>query len=205
MTMPQNNDDLDKNAPDSSDTALIIIDMINDLEFPGGEAIFDAALSAAKKIATLKERATQARVPVIYANDNFGRWRSNFQEAVEHCLQLEVTGRPLAERLKPAANDYFILKPKHSAFYATPLELLLQHLHCRRLILCGISGDMCVQFTACDAYMRDFGLYVPEDCMASSTSAANQRSLDYMTVRLGADTSRSDSIDLQTLREGMHD
>lgn len=200
--MPKNNRDLNRNAPDHADAALLIIDMINDLEFPGGEYIFDAALAAAKQIAALKARAMQCGIPVIFANDNFGRWRSNFQEAIEHCLSAGVRGTPLAGVLRPAAEDYFILKPKHSAFYATPLELLLNHLECKRLILTGISGHMCVQFTACDAYMRDFELYVPEDCMASHPEEQNRRALDYVKDVLGADTTRSECLDLWKLSGG---
>lgn len=193
------NNSLNKNAPDSSGAALMIIDMINDLEFPGGETILDAAVECAKNIAALKERAKAQGIPVIFANDNFGRWRSNFNDAVAHCLKDQVRGRPLVELLKPDAQDYFVLKPKHSAFYATPLELLLQHLECRRLILCGISGNMCVQFTASDAYMRDFELYVPQDCVASYTPEQNRQSLEYMRNILKANTDRSGEIDLPAL------
>lgn len=196
-----NNDDLDSNAPDNAGAALIIIDMINDLEFPGGDKIFSPALDAAKRIAALAERARAAGLPVIFANDNFGRWRSNFNEAIDHCLNDNVRGGPLAQILRPAKQDYFILKPKHSAFYATPLKLLLQHLKCKRLILCGISGDMCIQFTACDAYVRDFALCVPSDCMASNTKESNDQSLQYMQSILGADLTPSAELDLEKLRK----
>lgn len=200
--MSCNKSDLNNNAPDSSGAALLIIDMINDLEFPGGDLIFEPALSAAKNIAILRKRAQKVGIPVIFANDNFGRWRSNFNEAIEHCLNDNVRGKPLAETLRPGPDDYFILKPKHSAFYATPLQLLLQHLNCRRLILCGISGSMCVQFTAVDAYVRDFELVVPRDCTASNTEEENQQSLRYVADILGADTTVSSELDLQQLHAG---
>lgn len=185
----------------TSCAALIIIDMINDLEFPGASNMFDAAVETAENIARLKERARREKLPVIYANDNFGRWRSDFVDIVHYCLGSEVRGRPLAEILKPVPDDYFILKPRHSAFYATPLEQLLSRLGCGRLVLCGISGNMCVQFTACDAYMRDYELHVPEDCMASRTEAENRQSLEYMQGVLGADTTGSGELKLSRLRE----
>lgn len=197
--MPKNNPDLNKNAPDHAGAALIIIDMINDLEFPGGEKLFEPALQAAQRIAGLKKQANQVGMPVIFANDNFGRWRSNFFEVVEHCRNSDVRGRPLVQALQPSEEDYFILKPKHSAFYATPLELLLEHLSCTRLVLVGLTGDMCVQFTACDAYMRDFKLLVPEDCVASCNREQNQKSLVYMREVLCADTSPSESLNLGQL------
>ncbi len=197
--MTKQNPDLDDNAPDQSATALIIIDMINDLEFPGGEDVLEPAVAAAKRIAALKQRAAKNKIPVIYANDNFGRWQSNFNQAVEHCLSAGVRGEPLAELLQPEEQDYFVLKTKHSAFYATPLDLLLSHLGTTKLILCGLSGHMCVQFTACDAYMRDFELYVPADCIASATEPLNRRALQYMQQVLKADSRSSQELDLKGL------
>src|SRR5690554_6710169 len=138
------------NATETPATALIIIDMINDLEFPGGEDILEDALKAAERIAALKRRADAAAIPVIFANDNFGRWRSDFREVIRHCRHPTKRGHPIVDLLNPTPEDYFVLKPRHSAFFATPLELLLRHLGCERLVLCGLTGDMCVQFTACD-------------------------------------------------------
>ena len=100
-------------------------------------------------------------MPSIYVNDNFGRWQSRFDQIVQHCLQDNVRGKPFVERLIPDEDDYFVLKPKHSGFYQTPLELLLKHLGATRLILTGVSTNSCVLFTANDAYMRDLELIVP--------------------------------------------
>jgi nicotinamidase-related amidase len=199
--MIANNNDLHGNAPDTSPVALLIIDMINDLEFEGGERILDDAVAVADRIAALKRKARAAGVPVIYANDNFGRWRSNFRDVVDHCLSEGVRGRPLAERLRPEREDYFVLKPKHSAFFATALETLLQHLGSRRLVLTGISGDICVLFTATEAYLRDFTLHVPEDCMASLDRIENRRALDYMRRVVRADLTPSEQLDLDALME----
>ncbi len=197
--MASGNDTLNDNAPDNSSVAIIIIDMINDLEFPEGDAVLAPALAAAQKIALLKADAKLLGIPVIFANDNFGKWRSNFKDVVEHCLQPSVKGAPLAATLTPSAADYFILKPKHSAFYGTPLELLLKHLGSRRLILCGISANMCVQFTAADAYMRGFKLHIPADCVASHTPDDNDRALQYMNKVLQADTTESSALNLRRL------
>jgi nicotinamidase-related amidase len=197
--MPSRNPDLHGNAPDQSPAALVLIDVINDLEFPGGEDLLAPALAAAERIAALRERARAAGVPVIYANDNFGRWRSDFREVIDHCLRDGVRGRPLVERLQPHPDDYFVLKPKHSGFFSTTLETLLAYLGTRRLILTGITGDICVLFTAHDAYMRDFGLHVPEDCIASEQREENERALAYMRRVLHADTTPSERLDLQEL------
>jgi nicotinamidase-related amidase len=197
--MPAKNLDLHGNAPDTCEVALLLIDVINDLEFPGGRAMLAPALRAARKIAALKRRARKARVPVIYANDNFGRWRSNFADVVDHCLNDGVRGQPVAELLAPDHDDYFVLKPKHSAFYATTLETLLGYLKTRRLIIMGFAGDACVLMTAADAYMRDVEIYVPPDCTASKSQAENRKALHYMKRVLHADTRPSAKLDLGRL------
>jgi nicotinamidase-related amidase len=196
---PAKNADLHGFAPDASPVALLLIDWINDLEFEGGRRLLKPAVRAATRVAALSKRAREARVPVIYANDNFGRWRSNFGEVVQHCLDEDVTGRPLAERLMPAPEDYFVLKPKHSAFFSTTLDTLLKYLRVERLILTGLTADMCVLITAVDAHMRDFEISVPRDCTASMSDAVNREALRYMARVPHADITASTKIDLRKL------
>jgi nicotinamidase-related amidase len=194
--------DLHGSAPDSSAVALLIIDMINDLEFEGGAQLLPQALAAAKRIAALKQRARVAGVPVIYVNDNFGRWRSDFRQAVNHCLVDGVRGRPLAETLRPDRDDYYVLKPKHSAFHATTLGTLVDYLDVERLILTGISGDICVLATAMDAYLRDFEVHVPGDCVASIRPEHNRSALAYMKRVFDARTAPAAKLDLRGLASG---
>ncbi|HEU0055322.1 MAG TPA: isochorismatase family cysteine hydrolase [Longimicrobium sp.] len=198
--MPGQNHDLHGNAPDSSPVALVLVDVINDLEFPGGDRLEAPAVAAAERIAALKRRAREAGVPVIYANDNFGRWRSDFREVVDHVLHDGVRGRRLAELLEPDEEDYFVLKPKHSAFFATTLDTLLGYLGADRLVLAGITGDICILLTAADAYMRDLRLHVPADCVASIDAEENRRALDYIARVFDADTAPSDEIDFAALK-----
>ena len=197
--MPAKNPDLHGNAPDRCDAALVLIDVINDLEFPGGERLLASALAAAKRIAKLKGRARAAGIPVIYANDNFGRWRSDFREVVQRCLHEDVRGRPIAELLAPDREDYFVLKPKHSAFFATVLETLLTYLEVKRLILCGFAGDACVLMTAADAHVHDYEIHVPRDCVASESKKENTQALRYMARVLHADTTASPTLNLRAL------
>ncbi|TWI52938.1 cysteine hydrolase family protein [Halalkalibacter nanhaiisediminis] len=174
--------------------ALLIIDMINDLEFDDGNLLFPHALEAAKHISALKKRLKTIDIPVIYVNDNYGRWQSDFRSIVDYCMESDVRGRPIANLLKPDADDYFVLKPQFSGFFATPLELLLEHLNVDTLIITGVAGNMCVQFTANDAYMRHFKLMIPADCIASNTVEANQEAVHLMKDVLKADTSLSKDI-----------
>ncbi len=192
-------DDLHGNAPDASPVALLLIDVINDLEFPRGGALLRNALPAARRIARLKRRCKSLGIPVIYVNDNFGRWRSEFSAVVRRCLGTPVRGQPVVRLVAPDPDDYAVVKPKHSGFYATPLELLLTHLGARTLILGGLAGDACVLLTAADAYLRGHRLFVPRDCVASAGRAANQRALVYMRRVLGADVRPSTRLNLRGL------
>jgi nicotinamidase-related amidase len=198
--MPEKNQDLHGSAPDKSDTALLLIDVINDLEFPEAEQMLPAARLMADRIVQLRERAREAGVPVVYVNDNFGKWRSDWHHTVEHCMQ-GVRGRELVEKLQPHEDDYFVLKPKHSGFFSTTLDTLLRYLGAKRLILTGLAGNFCVLFTANDAYMRDYELLIPEDCCASNTPEENAQALALMRKFLKADTRPSAEIQLRKLAE----
>lgn len=110
---------------------------------------------------------------MIYVNDNFGRWKSDFHYTVEHCAR-NGRGSELVTLLRPEQNDYFVLKPKHSGFVSTTLQTLLRYFEAQTLILTGIAGNFCVLFTANDAYMRDFDLFVPSDCTVSNTRKENE-------------------------------
>lgn len=188
------NDDLHGSAPDSHPVALLLVDVINPCDFPEADEFLRHALPAAERIAALKRRAARAGVPVIYANDNFGRWRSNLDAVVKRCQQPDCKGRLLAQTLSPAEDDYFVLKPKHSAFYSTSLDILLRALQARTLVICGFATNICVLFTANDAYMRDFRVVVPGDCVASNTRDENETALGQIARVLKADVAPSAEV-----------
>jgi len=180
--------------------ALLIIDAINDLEFPGGAGMLPRAVRMARNLAALKRRTTSLGIPTVYVNDNFGRWRSDFRRIVAHCLDENVRGRPVVELLVPDENDYFVLKPKHSGFYNTTLDLLLEYLHVETLILAGMATDVCVLFTAADAYMRDMRVIVARDCVTALTPTAHRSALAQMRAVLKAETVSSRTLDLKRLK-----
>jgi nicotinamidase-related amidase len=168
------------------DCALLLIDVINDFGFPGSDRILRHAIPAARRLARLKAAAKAARVPVIYVNDNFGRWQSTFQEQIERCCETGCPGAPVATVLLPEREDYFVLKPMHSGFYSTSLDVLLASLKVRTLMLSGFAGDICVLYTANDAYMRGFELIVVSDGIASESARGNAAAIDHMKGRLKA-------------------
>jgi nicotinamidase-related amidase len=158
-----------QNLTCSKGDALLLIDVINDLTFPGGEKVLPWAMSLSTRLAAFRTKAHRFNLPVIYVNDNFGQWRSNFNDVYKHCTRKAARGRDIARRLKPTSKDYFILKPRNSGFYATSLTPLLEDLQIKRLILAGIATNLCVLFTAHDAHMRDYKMIVLSDCCAAET------------------------------------
>jgi nicotinamidase-related amidase len=177
-----------------SGTALLLIDVINDLAFEGSQALIAEAEVMAPKLALLKRCADRAGVPVIYINDNFGQWRSDFRRTVAHCTARTAPGRRVSLRLRPTSRDYFVLKPKHSGFYDTTLDTLLADLRVRRVILTGIAGNICVLFTANDAYMRGLKIFAPADCIVSNTARDNQNALRQIDTVLKGNITPSDRV-----------
>ncbi|WAC19066.1 cysteine hydrolase [Luteolibacter sp. SL250] len=175
-------------------TALLLIDVINDMEFPEASALLRQALPAAHRIAALRKKVASKGVPVIYVNDNFGHWQCDFNAQIQRCLAEDSKGREVAKLLLPGPDDYFVLKPKHSGFYSTSLDVLLSYLGVDTLILTGYAADICVLYTANDAYMRDFSLIVPSDCVAAESEAKRKRSLEHMHGLLKARVCSSASI-----------
>ena len=193
--MPEKNTDLHGSAPDKHKFALLLIDVINDFDFPKADQLLKHARPMARNLLRLKQRVQKAGVPVIYVNDNFGRWKSDFRRTVDYCVRHGRAG-DIVKLLRPEENDYFVLKPKHSGFFSTTLETLLRYLETQTLILTGIAGNFCVLFTANDAYMRDFNLLVPSDCTVSNTKKENDAALGLMKKFLKADTRSSSGIAL---------
>ena len=191
--MPGKNVDLHGSAPDKHKFALLLIDVVNDFDFPEGDQLLKHARPMARILLRLKRRAQKAGVPVIYVNDNFGRWKSDFRRTVDYCTR-HGHGRDIVELLRPEENDYFVLKPKHSGFFSTTLETLLRYLETQTLILTGIAGNFCVLFTANDAYMRDFDLFVPSDCTVSNTKKEHDSAIGLMRKFLKADTRSASEI-----------
>jgi nicotinamidase-related amidase len=198
--MPSKNQDLHGSAPDKSETALLLIDVINDLDFPEANQLLPYARRMARQLLRLKQRAKRSGIPVIYVNDNFGRWQSDFRRQVQHCLRDESRGREIVSLLQPEEDDYFVLKPKHSGFFSSTLETLLRYLGSKKLILTGIAGNFCVLFTANDAYMRDYELIIPSDCTASNSAEENRKALALMRKFLKADTRPSSKLRLPAAR-----
>lgn len=165
--------------------ALLIIDMINRFDFSDGAKLASRALAIADPILALRRTVDDAGFPVIYVNDNFGEWHSERSRIVDSAIEL---GSAVAKRLRPGDDDYFVIKPQFSGFYSTNLPVLLPKLGVDRLILAGVATDICVLFTAGDAHMRDYVLWVPEDLVAAASDVRGRWALEIMQQSMGAET-----------------
>ncbi|WP_078414536.1 isochorismatase family cysteine hydrolase [Priestia abyssalis] len=166
--------------------ALIIIDIINDFQFQHGEELSKQTANIAKKIHRLKRYMHQNNHPVIYVNDHYQLWQADLKKILEKCIN--PLSQPILSLLQPEDDDYFLIKPKHSIFYGTALNMLLDELQVDTLILTGIAGNICVLFSANDAYMREYNLIVPSDCIASNIPEDNDFALKMMKNVLQANT-----------------
>jgi nicotinamidase-related amidase len=194
--MPRSKSDLNGSVPDESGTALLLLDVISDFEFPDGDRLLRHATAVLPRLVALKAGARAVGIPAIYVNDNLGRWTSDFRQVLERCRAESSKGKSIANALAPLADDYSVLKPKHSGFFGTSLDLLLANLGTKSLIVTGFTTDICVAFTAADAYMREYRLWVPSDCTAALESRYHRAALNYMERVLSADVRPSTAVDL---------
>lgn len=177
---------LNPRAHATGHAAVLALDVITDFGFPDGPRVRRALARQVGALRSLLRRARSNRVPVIYANDNLGPWRSDAPGLIAHCLESRRAGAPLVRSLCPAPSDQIILKPRHSAFFGTPLVALLDDQRIDTLLLVGISAESCVWMTACDAHTRGFRIVVPRDTLAGASAKALRATLTGLRDALGA-------------------
>jgi nicotinamidase-related amidase len=178
--------------PHNSKSALLIIDILNPFDFDHGSTLAKHTEKIVEPLKTLRNVCQKKQIPVIYINDHYNLWQADLKKIYNKCLN--DLSQPIIKPLKPGEDDYFLIKPKHSAFYGTALNTLLHALKVNTLILSGIAGNICVLFTANDAYMREFNLVVPENCIASVSEDDNQYALTMMKNVLKAEIVDSGGI-----------
>ena len=170
-----------------SKTVLLLVDFVNPMRFEGAKQLTPSAIEAAQQTAALRTRLAHSGVRTIYANDNYGVWTSDFKSLWKSCAAMRGAPGKICKTVAPTKNDFTLLKPRHSAFYATPLDMLLKQLRCKQLIVTGISADSCVLFSAMDAYLRGYALWVPVDCVAAESQEARDKALEHMQRVLKAE------------------
>lgn len=166
-------------------TAILFIDVINHFNFDGGQKLLKNTKDILPNFVNLRAYAKKNNLPLIYINDHYGLWQADFNKIINHCKNEK--SEEVIETLKPDENDYFLIKPMHSAFFQTPLQSLLTELNCNHLLISGVAGDICILFTAKDAYMYNFKMHIPSNCMASEENDGNDYALYLMNSVMKAD------------------
>ena len=184
----------------SAKTALLLIDLVSDFSFQDGDKLWKQTRKVIDPIAALTNKARSLDIPVVYVNDNFGEWSEDFQSQVTRIIETSDRGREIVEPILPQKNDLYVLKPQRSGFYETPLAVLLESMGITSLILTGITTDICVLFTAHDAYMRGFSIVLPSDCTAAVKEGHRNQALELIERVAKADTRASSQ--LKDLRSG---
>ncbi|WP_051370640.1 cysteine hydrolase family protein [Streptomyces sp. 142MFCol3.1] len=173
--------------------ALVVIDMINTYDHDDAELLIPSAGDVVPVLVELIGRARAASVPVIYANDNFGLWRSHHGELVDAALACPHAD--LVEPVRPDQDSLFVVKARHSIFYETPMSYLLSQLHVGRVVLCGQVTEQCVLYSALDAHIRHLRVTVPEDAVASIHPRLAEAALEMMRLNMGADILTAEQVD----------
>ena len=195
--MPRNDGAATIDGTTPGGVGLLIVDMINDMAFSGAEAVRPRAERAAARILDLRAEADRLKVPVVYVNDNYGHWHSDKSRIVDACAAEDSPGRDMVRKIAPRDDDYFVIKPQFSGFYATNLPVLLPRLGVSRLVLTGIAADICVLFTAADAHMREYQLWVPSDAVASAADDRTAWALEIMRSSMQAQTASTEELSLE--------
>lgn len=173
---------------------LLLVDVINPLQFPNARPLVRDAFKAAPKIAKLKAKFRARKVPAIYANDNYGTWHREFSDILKACCELPGDRGQIARTLAPESDDLVLLKPQHSAFHSTPLEHLLHRMEVEILVIVGFSTDMCVMLSATDARMSGYEVWVPHDCTAAENPYRKAHALQQLRQAFKCSTRASNRI-----------
>ncbi|MFJ3441652.1 cysteine hydrolase family protein [Streptomyces sp. NPDC086081] len=177
----------------STRPALIVVDMINTYDHEDAELLVPSVEQIVPVVADLIDRARKADVPVIYANDNFGRWRSHHGELVDAAL-----ARPharLIEPIRPDEESLFVVKARHSVFFETPLAYLLRNLGVGHVVLIGQVTEQCILYSALDAHIRHLEVTVPRDAVASIHPHLADAALEMMERNMGARIVTAEDLD----------
>lgn len=162
---------------------LLGVDLLADLDHEDGARLADSLRARSEGVTAAFAEARRTRLPIVYANDDGGRWDGDGRGVVERALAGPVGD--LVASIRPRAQDYLILKPRYSAFVGTPLELLLHELGAERILLCGAATEMCVAQTAISAREHGFKVTVLASACACIDGDDERLALDYLDRIVG--------------------
>jgi nicotinamidase-related amidase len=159
--------------------ALLLVDVIDDFRHEGGDALLTSFRSRHGALVEVLRETRASGLPVIYANDQRGRWDGDAPGLVRRAVEDGRAGA-LVDAIRPQPGDRFIVKPRYSAFDSTPLAILLAELSIDRILLAGAATEMCVAQTAIAARELGFKVSVLADACACVDEADERIALSYL-------------------------
>jgi nicotinamidase-related amidase len=168
---------------------LLVIDVIDDFQHADGDRLL---ASFRERLPAMKETIARARaggIPIVYVNDERGRWDSDAPALIRTVLESNH-GADIVKSLAPRPGDHVLLKHRYSAFDHTPLDLLLEQLHVDRLVLIGSATEGCIVQTAIDAREHGLKTTIIADACASTDPELEAIARDYAEQVVGAHVSR---------------
>jgi nicotinamidase-related amidase len=180
------------------ETALLVVDMLNPYEHEDADRLAESVRAAVPRIGDLIDRARKEDVPIVWVNDNYGDWNSSSEELARAAL----AGRypELVEPLLPGDEDLFVIKTRHSVFFSTPLEYLLESLGVGRIVLTGQVTEQCILYSAVDGYVSHFEVVAVRDCIAHIYEHLAGASLEMMERNMHAQVVAAADLQLKEKR-----
>ncbi len=175
----------DRHQGGSGATALLVVDMLNPYRHTEADRLAARVEGAVPAIRKLLDRAGETDLPVIYVNDNYGDWNSSAKELADGAM--EGKHPELVEPVLPGEGHSFVIKARHSVFYETPLEYLLDQMGVDRLVIAGQVTEQCILYSALDAYVRHFRVVIPTDGVAAIYDHLAKAALEMMQRNLSAE------------------
>jgi nicotinamidase-related amidase len=175
-------------------TALLVVDMLNPYEHEDAERLAESVGSALPQITGLVERARAEEALVVYVNDNHGDWNTSAEKLVKKALEGRYPA--LVEPVLPAEDDPFVLKTRHSVFYSSPLEYLLESREIGRIVLSGQVTEQCILYSAVDGYVGHFEVAVARDAVAHIHQHLAEAAFEMMERNMHAEVSSAGRLRL---------
>jgi nicotinamidase-related amidase len=164
--------------------ALIVVDMLNPYEHKDADPLMASVQRMLDNLRELIAAGREEGLRTVYVNDNHGDWTAGPKDIAQRAL---AGARPdLVESVLPPDDAPFIIKARHSIFYETLLEYLLQREEIQRLVLAGQVTEQCILYSALDGYVRHFEVVIPTDAIAHIDDRMAQAAIDMMEINMHA-------------------
>lgn len=165
---------------------MLVIDVFNDYRHRDAEQLGENVAPIIDPLTGLIAAAHHHDdVDLIYVNDNRGDFTADHQTIISAALD---GNRPdLVEPLLPPPSCRILTKVRHSVFYSTALDYLLNRLETRRLVLTGQVTEQCILYSALDGYLRHYDVVVPPDAVAHIDEELGAAALKMMQRNMRAE------------------